>query len=161
MLIVTPVVALVMRHLSRAIRRASRRAMEEMSQLYGMLNDSFAGIRVVKAFNTQAFERAKFNRGIQAFYRKSMKMAFYNTLARSSSEMLGMTTVGLAILAGGYLVVNQTDALARDSNVRSTVECYRRLDVFRIPNRSLGSGQKTGRRLEWFATWDRRHDSGL
>jgi ATP-binding cassette subfamily B protein/subfamily B ATP-binding cassette protein MsbA len=36
-----------------------------------------------------------------------MKMAFYNTLARSSSEMLGMTTVGLAILAGGYLVVNK------------------------------------------------------
>ncbi len=106
-LIVTPLVALVMRQLSRAIRRASRRAMEEMSQLYGMLNDSFAGIRVVKAFNTQAFERAKFNRGIQAFYRKSMKMAFYNALARSSSEMLGMATVGLAILAGGYLVVSQ------------------------------------------------------
>ena len=56
-------------------------------------NDAFAGIRVVKAFNTQACERAKFNRGISAFYRKSMKMAFYNTLARSSSEMLGMTTV--------------------------------------------------------------------
>ncbi len=105
-LVVTPLVAFVMHHLSRAIRRASRRAMEEMSQLYGMLNDSFAGIRVVKAFNTQAFERAKFNRGIQAYYRKSMKMAFYNTLARSSSEMLGMTTVGLAILAGGYMVVN-------------------------------------------------------
>ncbi len=106
-MVVTPVVALVMHHLSRAIRRASRRAMEEMSQLYGMLNDSFAGIRVIKAFNTQAFERAKFNRGTQAYYRKSMKMAFYNTLARSSSEMLGMVTVGLAILAGGYLVVNQ------------------------------------------------------
>lgn len=106
-MIVTPLLALVMHHLSRAIRRASRRAMEEMSQLYGMLNDAFAGIRVVKAFNTQAFERAKFGRGAQAFYRKSMKIAFYNTLARSSSEMLGMATVGLAILAGGYLVVNK------------------------------------------------------
>ncbi|MGI9470124.1 MAG: ABC transporter transmembrane domain-containing protein, partial [Rubripirellula sp.] len=50
-MIVTPLLALVMHHLSRAIRRASRRAMEEMSQLYGMLNDAFAGIRVVKAFN--------------------------------------------------------------------------------------------------------------
>lgn len=106
-MILTPVIGLVMHYLSRAIRRASRRAMEEMSQLYGMLNDAFAGIRVVKAFNTQAFERAKFGRGINAFYRKSMKMAFYNTLARSSSEMLGMTTVGLAILGGGYLVLNQ------------------------------------------------------
>lgn len=104
-LIVTPLIGLVMHHLSRAIRRASRRAMEEMSQLYGMLNNSFAGIRVVKAFNTQAFERARFNRGTRAYFAKSMKMAFYNTLARSSSEMLGMTTVGLAILAGGYLVL--------------------------------------------------------
>ncbi|TWU22198.1 putative multidrug export ATP-binding/permease protein [Novipirellula galeiformis] len=110
-MIVTPLVALVMHHLSRAIRRASRRAMEEMSQLYGMLNDSFSGIRVVKAFSTQAFERAKFDRGIRAYYRKSMKMSFYNTLARSSSEMLGMTVVGLAILAGGYLVVNQQTGL--------------------------------------------------
>ncbi|MGI9473309.1 MAG: ABC transporter ATP-binding protein, partial [Rubripirellula sp.] len=106
-MIVTPLLAFVMHHLSRAIRRASRRAMEEMSQLYGMLNDAFAGIRVVKAFNTQAYERAKFGRGARAFYRKSMKIAFYNTLARSSSEMLGMATVGLAILAGGYLVVNK------------------------------------------------------
>ncbi len=105
--IVTPVIGLVLHHLSRAIRRASRRAMEEMSHLYGMLNNSFAGIRVVKAFNTQAFERAKFSRGTRAFFAKSMKMAFYNTLARSSSELLGITTVCLAILAGGYLVLNE------------------------------------------------------
>ncbi|QDT12501.1 ABC transporter ATP-binding protein [Planctomycetes bacterium K23_9] len=106
-MVLTPILALVMQHLSRAIRRASRRAMEEMSQLYGMLNDSFAGIRVIKAFNTQAFERARFSQGINAYFRKSMKMAFYNTLARSSSELMGMITVGLAILAGGYLVLNQ------------------------------------------------------
>lgn len=110
-LIVTPLVGLVMHHLSRAIRRASRRAMEEMSHLFGMLNDSFAGIRVVKAFNTHGLERAKFNRRATALYQKSMKMAFYNTLARSSSELLGMTTVGLAILAGGYLVVNNATEL--------------------------------------------------
>ena len=110
-MIVTPLIVLVMHHLSRAIRRASRRAMEEMSQLYGMLNNSFAGIRVVKAFSTQAFERAKFVRGTQAYFAKSMKMAFYSTLARSSSEMLGITTVGLAILAGGYLVLNEKTKL--------------------------------------------------
>lgn len=106
-MVVTPLIAFVMHKLSRSIRRASRRAMEEMSMIYGMLNDAFAGIRVVKAFNTQASERAKFRVGITAYYRKSMKMAFYNSLARSTSEMMGMTVVGLAILAGGYLVVNQ------------------------------------------------------
>lgn len=110
-MIVTPLVAIVMQYLSKAIRRASRRAMEEMSQLFGLLNDSFAGIRVVKAFNTQGFERARFNQGTQAYYRKSMKMGVYNVIARGSSEMMGMTTVGLAILAGGYLALNQQTTL--------------------------------------------------
>ncbi|MEM9588751.1 MAG: ABC transporter ATP-binding protein, partial [Planctomycetota bacterium] len=105
-MIVTPIIAFVMQQLSRAIRRASRRVMEEMSQLYGLLNDAFAGIRVVKAFNTQAFERARFRRRIMTYYHKSMKMALYNTLARGSSELMGMTVVCLAVLAGGYLVVN-------------------------------------------------------
>ncbi|QDT05955.1 Putative multidrug export ATP-binding/permease protein [Rubripirellula lacrimiformis] len=106
-MVVTPIIGIVMNYLSKAIRRASRKLMEEMSQLYGMLNDSFAGIRVVKAFTTQGFERAKFNAATESLYRKSMKMSFYNTLARSSSELLGICTVSLAILAGGYLVVNQ------------------------------------------------------
>ena len=106
-LVVTPVVAVVVQQLSRAIRRASRRAMEEMSLLYGMLNDSFSGIRLIKASNTQAFERARLRRGTFAYYRKSMKMAFYSTLARGTTEMMGITTVSIAILAGGYLVLNQ------------------------------------------------------
>ena len=110
-MIVTPLVAIVMQYLSKAIRRASRRAMEEMSQLYGLLNDSFAGIRVVKAFNTQGYERARFGQGVNAYYRKSMKMSVYNTLARGSSEMMGMTTVGMAILAGGYLALKGKTSL--------------------------------------------------
>ena len=101
------ILGVVMAKLSRAIRRASRKAMEEMTQLYGMLNDAFAGIRVVKAFNTQGKERAKFQIGAGTYYRKSMKVAFYNTFARSSSELFGISTVCLAILAGGYLVVNR------------------------------------------------------
>lgn len=106
-MVVSPLVIFLMHHLSRAIRRAGRRSMEEMSQLYGVLNDSFAGIRIVRAFNTQAVERAKFQTRIRSYFRKSMKMAFYNSLARSTTELVGMTVIGMAVLVGGYLVVNQ------------------------------------------------------
>ncbi len=111
-MVVAPLMVLVMHSLSRSIRRASRRVMDEMTQLYGTLNDAFAGIRVIKAYNTQAFERARFERSVQAYYGRSMKMALYNTLARSVSEFLGLGMVCLAILAGGYLVINrQTELL--------------------------------------------------
>ncbi|MCM2375032.1 ABC transporter ATP-binding protein [Aporhodopirellula aestuarii] len=106
-MVVTPIVAFVTQRLSRAIRRASRRVMEEMSGLYGMLNDAFNGIRVVKSFNTQSRERARFRSHVDAYFRRSMKVAFYNTMARGTSELLGLTMVGMAIIAGGYLAINQ------------------------------------------------------
>ncbi len=106
-LVVLPFVALITHHLSGAIRRASKRVMDEMSQMYGMLNEAFAGIRLVKASNTQGAERSRFGRGLQTYYRRSMKMAIYSTAARGASEFLGTAVVCLAILAGGYLVVNQ------------------------------------------------------
>lgn len=106
-MIISPIVALVTHSLSRAIRRASRRVMNEMSQMYGMLSDSFAGIRLVKISNTQAAERAKFAAGLKTYYKRSMRMALYNTLSRSTSELLGTVFVCLGIVAGGYLVVNQ------------------------------------------------------
>lgn len=106
-MVVTPVVAVIMQRLSKAIRRASRRVMEEMSDLYGMLNDAFNGIRVVKSSNSQSRERARFREHVSGFFRRSMKVAFYNTAARGVSELLGLTVVGLAIIAGGYLAINQ------------------------------------------------------
>ncbi|MEM6472297.1 MAG: ABC transporter ATP-binding protein, partial [Planctomycetota bacterium] len=126
-LVVCPILGVVIQRLSKAIRRASRRAMEEMSQLYGMLNDSFAGIRMVKASSTEAHERAKLRKSTYAYFNKSMKMAFYNTLARGTTEMMGMTTVVLAILAGGYLVLNQETHLF---GVRITSEPLQQGQIF-------------------------------
>lgn len=106
-MVVSPLVAIVMQRLSKSIRRASRRVMEEMSNLYGMLNDAFNGIRVVKSSNTQSHERARFRKHAEGYFARSMKVAFYNTAARGVSELLGLTVVGLAIIAGGYLTINQ------------------------------------------------------
>ncbi len=106
-MVVAPLLAFISQRLSKLIRKASRRVMSEMSQMFGMLNDSFAGIRLVKIYNTQAVERAKFQTGLEAYYQRSMRMAFYTTLARNTSEFLGTVIVCLGIVAGGYLVINQ------------------------------------------------------
>lgn len=105
--IVTPLVGLVISTLSRSIRRSSRRVMEEMTQLYAMLSESFAGIRIVRAYNTEAFQRSRFRVGALKYYRKSMKVAFYNAASRFASELLGTTVLCIALLGGGFLVLNQ------------------------------------------------------
>ncbi|MEL7337804.1 MAG: ABC transporter ATP-binding protein, partial [Planctomycetota bacterium] len=86
--------------------------MEETSSLYSALADAYTGIRVVKAYSTHSRERAKVAQSSRMMYRKSLRLEGYNALARSMTEMMGMTVVSLAILAGGYLVIRgKTDLL--------------------------------------------------
>lgn len=106
-MIIMPLIAMVTHHLSRAIRRSSRRVMSEMSQMFATLNDSFAGIRLIKISNTQAAQRAKFAAGMRAYCTRSIRLALYSVLARGSSEFLGTIVVCLGVIAGGYLVINE------------------------------------------------------
>jgi ATP-binding cassette subfamily B protein/subfamily B ATP-binding cassette protein MsbA len=106
-LIVVPVALLLINSLARSMRRASRRAMEEMSLLYNVLVESFIGIKIVKAFTMERAERWRFHLGAKEFYRKSMKIARYDALVRPTTELMGILMISLAILAGAYLVLNQ------------------------------------------------------
>ena len=43
------------------LKRANRRAMEEMAQLYNVLEETFRGIKIVKAFTNEPQERQRFH----------------------------------------------------------------------------------------------------
>jgi subfamily B ATP-binding cassette protein MsbA len=106
-LIFAPLAVFIVGRLAHSLKRANRRAMEEMSQLYNVISESFSGIHAVKAFGMERFERRRFHLGSKSYYFKSLRIVIYNALARSSSEVLGMAIICLAIMAGGYLVLNQ------------------------------------------------------
>ena len=57
-LIVLPVALYLIAKLAMAIKLANRRAMEEMSQLYGVLDESFSGIKAVKSFTMEVMNVA-------------------------------------------------------------------------------------------------------
>jgi ATP-binding cassette, subfamily B, bacterial MsbA len=106
-LIFAPLAVFVVGKLARSLKRANRRAMEEMSQLYNVISETFSGIQAVQAFGMERFERRRFHVGSKNYFFKSLRIVLYNALARSSSEVLGMAIICIAIMAGGYLVLNQ------------------------------------------------------
>jgi len=106
-LLVTPLAILLIHRLGAAIKRANRRAMEEMSQIYTMLAESLSAMAVVKAFTRERRERWRFHQAAKGFYLRSQRIAFYNAISRPGMEFIGMVIIGLAIVAGGYLVLNQ------------------------------------------------------
>ena len=106
-LVLTPLALLVLVLLSRSLKRANRRALEEISGIYGVFSDSLRGIRIVKAFTMERWERRKADQASRRLYVRAMRVAFYDALVRPSLEATGMVVIGVAILAGAYLVMNQ------------------------------------------------------
>ena len=106
-LLVAPPALLLMRKLAASIKRANRRAMEEIAQLYGTLSESFRGILTVKAFTMEPYERNRFHQSAKQLFQKSMQIAIYNSLTTPLTEILGIGVISLALIAGVYLVLEQ------------------------------------------------------
>ena len=104
-LIVVPLAGLAVRWLSKMLKRANRRAMEQMAELFNVLEETFRGIKVVKAFTNEPQERKRFHLRSKDYYKRSMKIARYDSLSHPITECMGMATVCLALLAGAWLVL--------------------------------------------------------
>ncbi|WP_250847076.1 ABC transporter ATP-binding protein [Aquisphaera insulae] len=107
-LVVVPISALVTVRVGRTMKRAMRRSLESMSSIYKILQESFQGIRVVKAFAMERPERRRFFVETKNFYRKAMRVAMIDAMSDPVLEMLTLITVAIALLAGSYLVLNKT-----------------------------------------------------
>jgi subfamily B ATP-binding cassette protein MsbA len=105
-LILAPLAGLLIRWLAKMLRRANRRAMEEMAQLYGTLEEAFRSIKVVKSFTMEHQERRRFHARSKAYYRRMMRIVRYDSLVHPLTEILGIGTICLAVMAGAYLVLN-------------------------------------------------------
>jgi len=106
-LILAPPAVLIVRRLAKALKKANRKLMEEMSEMYDILDQTFQGIKVVKAFTMERHERRRFHLSNKEYYRKAMRIGRYDSVARPLIEVLGMGTICVAFLAGAYMVLNQ------------------------------------------------------
>lgn len=110
-ILVAPVAAFLMIKLSQSIKRANKRAVEESAKLMNRLFQALTYIKVVKAHNMESYEQNQFSSTANEVYRKSMKIAVYNSLFRMNNEVLGIGVFCISALAGGYLVMNQATHL--------------------------------------------------
>ena len=107
-LILVPVSAVTAEAPGRIMKRAVRRSLESMSNIYKILQETFQGIVVVKAYTMERRERRRFFLETKSLYKKSVRVAKIDALSDPVLEMLALSTVSIALLAGSYLVLNKT-----------------------------------------------------
>ncbi len=106
-LLVAPGAALLIRWLAGLLKRANRKAMEEMSQLYSTLAETLNGVKIVKAFTMERHEHRRFHRACKNYFHKAMRIARVDATTRPVTEVMGILIVSLAILAGAYLILRE------------------------------------------------------
>jgi ATP-binding cassette subfamily B protein/subfamily B ATP-binding cassette protein MsbA len=106
-MVLVPVALYVLMRVGRMMKRATRRQLERMSTIYQILHETFRGIKIVKAFTREPMERRRFRAATKEYYKKAMWVVYLDALAGPLVEVLGVAGVGIALLAGAYLVVNQ------------------------------------------------------
>lgn len=106
-LVIAPLAGYCIGKLAKTLKRANRKAMEEMSLIYNILEETFQGIKVVKAFTMERQERRRFHQNSKQYFHKAMKIIRYDSLTNPLTEMLGIMMICLALLAGAYLVLKQ------------------------------------------------------
>jgi ATP-binding cassette subfamily B protein/subfamily B ATP-binding cassette protein MsbA len=106
-LVLVPVALLILTRVGRTMKRATRRLLERMSNIYKLLLESFRGIRVVKGFTMEPYERRRFAGATKDYYRRAMWVVTVDSLSGPVIELLGTIAIAAALMVGAYLVLNR------------------------------------------------------
>lgn len=104
-IVLVPLNVLFIGIISRKLRKGSLRAQERMADMTSVLQETISGVRVVKAFGMEDFEKGKFRLFNKRYMTEYLKMRRFAELASPTSETLGIIASVIILWYGGRLVI--------------------------------------------------------
>ena len=109
-LTVLPLTGWVLAHIVNRLKRQARLSQESLGRMVNILDETFSGMRVVKAFNARNFILNRLKEETEYYRKVNKSMAYKNEMAAPVSEILGVMIVAIIIYFGGSLVLNEEGA---------------------------------------------------
>ena len=104
-LLVFPVTGFMITRIGRIIKRRSKKVQEKIADITTVLQETFTGIKVVKAFSMEKYEDNKFKEKTDTHFKASVRQLRVNRLGSPLSETLGIGIMVLVLWFGGSLVL--------------------------------------------------------
>jgi subfamily B ATP-binding cassette protein MsbA len=109
-LIVLPLMGGVLAEIIKRLKKQAIASQNSLGRIVNIMDETFGGMRVIKAFNARNFIIDKFQKESELYRRTTKSMAYKNELASPVSEILGVLIVSVIMFYGGNLVLsNQLD----------------------------------------------------
>ena len=153
-LIVLPAAVWSIVRLGQRMRGVTVSTQEEMGEFTTLLNQTFQGARVVKAYSMEAYEQGRVERITERIFRLVLKAARVRAMASPTVETLGGFCAAVVIVYGGFRVIEgATTAGAFVSFLGALLMAYEPMKRLANLNTSLQEGLAGAQRL--FALLDR------
>lgn len=107
---ILPIAILPVVVIGKKMRRASTRVQEQTADLTILLTQAFQGIRLIKSYCMEAYEKSKIQEVIDAVFHRTFKGVRTKAITHPVMEFLGGLAIVAVILYGGSQVIqgNQT-----------------------------------------------------
>ena len=134
--------------LGRRMRKVTANTQEETGLFTAILDQSFAGIRVVKAYGMEPYETTRVSGLVERIFALTIKSARIRALSSPIMETLGGTAVSIVIVYGGYRVIHQNlDPGSFFSFITALLLAYEPMKRLANLNASLQEGLAGAQRL--------------
>jgi len=102
---VFPVVGVAVRAIGRKLYKINRRTQQKIAELNVVLQESFTGTKIVKAFGRERLEQERFNQVNDRLLALALKDRRVDEMAEPVMEVLGAIAIMGALWYGGYRVI--------------------------------------------------------
>ncbi len=107
-LIILPVAMLPIVKFGAKIRRRGTRVQEWRAEVSTILQETISGIRIVKAFGMEEYEKGRYREASDQVFRSFMRIWRVDALTSPVLEVLGGIGIIMAFGVGGYLVITKS-----------------------------------------------------
>ncbi|MEE9317750.1 MAG: ABC transporter ATP-binding protein [Rhodospirillales bacterium] len=104
-LFIFPLATLPILRLGRRMRKVTANTQEEMGLFTTLLEQTFQGIRVVKAYGMEGYEKSRIAGIVERVFGLNMKSARTRALSSPIMETLGGVAICVVIIYGGHRVI--------------------------------------------------------
>lgn len=109
-----PILGVLIAQIGKTVRRRSRRSLDSISGIASIMNETVNCIRVVKMFNMNEAEEAKFRAENKHYTKTLFRAQVFNALSSPLTEMLGVLLVAGLLWFGGRDVLMGKGFTAED-----------------------------------------------
>lgn len=105
--LVFPLMAWPISYLSKRLRTANKEIMNSTASITGVLEETLAGIKVVKAFGMEEYEIKRFQRETRQNYSNALRGLRMGQVFHPLINFTASIAIAIFVAYGGYLVINQ------------------------------------------------------